>query len=82
MKEKTTASLTWTEVQECLHLYYVENEEWNLMWIKNNCSPNALNKQALIIKTMLFLFVAYKKVEIVIFIAAADYSYKQPSNRK
>lgn len=51
------------------------------MWIKNNCAPNALNKWTLIIKTTLFPLVAYKKVQNVIFIAADDHSYKQPSNR-
>lgn len=51
------------------------------MWIKNNCLPNALNKWALLMKTTFFLFAAYKKAEAVIFIAAADCSYEQPSNR-
>lgn len=46
------------------------------MWVQNNRSHYAQNKWAQIIKTTLFLFVAYNGAEIVIFIAAADDSYK------
>lgn len=47
--------------------------------IKKNCLPNALNKWILAIKAALFLFAVYNKVEIIIFIAAAEHSYKQLS---
>lgn len=42
------------------------------MWIESNCSPKVLTS-----KTALFPFVAYKTVETVIFIPAADYSENQ-----
>lgn len=39
VKEKKIVSSGWACVQ-CFPLCYVEKEEWNFMWIKNQCSPN------------------------------------------
>lgn len=68
-KEKTIASGLGQIDTQCSSFIMWKMEQETYV---TNCSPNVLTR-----KNILFPFIAYKNVEIVIFIPAADHSEKQ-----